>query len=481
MSNSFYWHDYETFGIDPRSDRPAQFAGIRTDEEFNVISDPLVIYCQPADDMLPSPEACMVTGITPQLARDKGVPEAEFFKLINQEFSLPGTCVLGYNNLRFDDEVTRFGFFRNFIDPYAREWQGGNSRWDIIDMVRVTYALRPEGIEWPLNEEGVPSFRLEELTRVNGITHEAAHDALSDVYATIAMARLIRERQPRLYDYLYQHRNKQWVLEQLDVRAKTPLLHTSSRYPSRIGCTTMVVPVARDPGNPNAIWVYDLRQDPEPFMGLDARTLADRIFTSHTELDAQNLERLPVKAVHANRCPVLAPVKTLDDAARERLQLDETQCLKHLEILRSWEELETLLPEALQFSEWPEPFDPEQSLYSGPFFSNADRQIMQRVLISRPEELAQQHFVFEDRRLPEMLFRYRARNYPDTLTRDEKADWNEYREYRLTSDEGGANITLPAYFEKINQLRDEYADDPDRLDVLRSLEEYGNTMKQGFS
>jgi exodeoxyribonuclease-1 len=243
----------------------------------------------------------------------------------------------------------------------------------------------------------------------------------------------------------------------------------------------MVVPVARDPGNPNAIWVYDLRQDPEPFMGLDARTLADRIFTSHTELDAQNLERLPVKAVHANRCPVLAPVKTLDDAARERLQLDETQCLKHLEILRSWEELETLLPEALQFSEWPEPFDPEQSLYSGPFFSNADRQIMQRVLISRPEELGQQHFVFEDRRLPEMLFRYRARNYPDTLTRDEKADWNEYREYRLTSDEGGANITLPAYFEKINQLRDEYADDPDRLDVLRSLEEYGNTMKQGFS
>jgi exodeoxyribonuclease-1 len=481
MTKSFYWHDYETFGIDPRSDRPAQFAGIRTDEDFNIIGDPLVIYCKPADDMVPSPEACLVTGITPQLARERGLPEAEFFKLINQEFSAPSTCVVGYNNLRFDDEVTRFGFFRNFIDPYAREWQGGNSRWDIIDMVRMTYALRPEGIEWPMKEEGVPSFRLEELTQANGITHEAAHDALSDVYATIAMARLIREKQPRLYDYLYQHRSKKWVLEQLDIKARHPLLHTSSRYPSRIGCTTMVVPVARDPKNPNAIWVYDLRQDPEEFMALDEMALAERIFTSYSDLEEKNLQRFPVKAIHANRCPAIAPVKTMDDSAAERLQLDQAQCLRHLEQLKSWHELESLLPKAINQNEWPEPFDPEQTLYSGAFFNHDDKQTIERVSQSTPNELAKEHFVFDDRRLPELLFRYRARNWPETLSQSEKEEWEAYRTHRLTNEDGGSSLTLAQFDERVAELRQMYADDESKLRILDQLDAYKNLLEAGLN
>jgi len=476
MTKSFYWHDYETFGIDPRSDRPSQFAGVRTDEDFNIIGDPLVIYCQPADDMLPSPEACMVTGITPQLASAEGVPEAEFFKLINQEFSFPGTCVLGYNSLRFDDEVTRFGFFRNFIDPYAREWQSGNSRWDIIDMVRMAYALRPEGINWPYREEGVASFRLEELTKANGIAHESAHDALSDVHATIAMARLIREKQPRLYDYLYQHRSKKWVLEQLDIRAKKPLLHTSSRYPSRIGCTTMVVPVARDPKNPNAIWVYDLRQDPDEFMSLDEAALAERIFTSYSELEEKKLQRFPVKAIHANRCPVIAPVKTMNESAAERIQLDQAQCLRHLEKLQTWSELEGLLPRALAQNIWPEPFDPEQTLYSGEFFNNNDKQAIERVAHSTPNELAKEHFVFEDRRLPELLFRYRARNWPETLTASEKEEWEAFRVDRLSNAESGGSITLSEFDQRIDTLRTEYLKEPAKIQILDDLVEYRRNL-----
>jgi len=105
--NSFYWHDYETFGVDPQRDRAVQFAGIRTDFDFNIIGEPLVIYCKPADDTLPQPEACCVTGITPQLAAEKGKPEAEFIALIHEQMAQADTCTLGYNNLRFDDEVTR--------------------------------------------------------------------------------------------------------------------------------------------------------------------------------------------------------------------------------------------------------------------------------------------------------------------------------------------------------------------------------------
>ena len=181
------WHDYETWGVSPKFDKPSQFAGIRTDLDLNIIGEPEMFYCQPPQDYLPQPEACLVTGITPQKALREGLTEAEFAERIHSLFSQPNTCVAGYNSIRFDDEVTRYLLYRNFYDPYAREWQNGNSRWDIIDMIRACYALRPEGIEWPTVErdgQQVVSFRLELLTKANGIEHEAAHDAMSDVYAT---------------------------------------------------------------------------------------------------------------------------------------------------------------------------------------------------------------------------------------------------------------------------------------------------------
>ncbi|MGH8474260.1 MAG: exonuclease domain-containing protein, partial [Methylococcales bacterium] len=127
---TLYWHDYETFGTDPAWDRPAQFAGLRTGEDLEIIAEPLVLYCKPADDMLPNPEACLITGITPQLASRKGLPEADFIAAIHEQLAQPATCGAGYNSLRFDDEVTRNCLYRNFYDPYAREWQHGNSRWD---------------------------------------------------------------------------------------------------------------------------------------------------------------------------------------------------------------------------------------------------------------------------------------------------------------------------------------------------------------
>lgn len=149
MTTSFYWHDYETWGTDPRRDRAVQFAGLRTDLDFNPIGRPLMVYAKPADDMLPQPGACLVTGITPQHARKEGVCEADFFRAVHDELSRPGTCALGYNSIRFDDEFTRYGLYRNFYDPYAREWQNGNSRWDIIDTVRLMRALRRKGSTGP--------------------------------------------------------------------------------------------------------------------------------------------------------------------------------------------------------------------------------------------------------------------------------------------------------------------------------------------
>ena len=158
-AETFFWHDYETFGTDPKRDRPVQFAGVRTDAELNIIEEPVMLYCAPSDDIVPNPEACLITGITPQHALEEGVCEAQFIRRIHDELSRPGTCGVGYNSIRFDDEVTRYTLYSNFYDPYAREWQNGCSRWDIMDMLRLTRALRPDGIVWPTYEDGSPGLK----------------------------------------------------------------------------------------------------------------------------------------------------------------------------------------------------------------------------------------------------------------------------------------------------------------------------------
>lgn len=434
--NTFLWHDYETFGADPRRDRPCQFAAIRTDSDFNEIGEPQMFYCQPADDYLPHPQALLVTGITPQEAYRQGLPEAEFAQRIQAAMTQPNTCVLGYNSLRFDDEVSRQLFYRNFYDPYAREWQNGNSRWDLIDLVRAVYALRPEGINWPMKEEGVPSFRLEDLTAANGIQHgEAAHDALADVRATIALARLLREKQPRLFDHLFQLRTKQQVSPLLQLEQPKPLLHISSRYPASRGCAAIVLPLAPHPTNPNGVIVYDLSVNPEPLAALSAEDIQQRVFTRAEELANQGLERLPLKVIHINRCPVLLPAKAMEPHLAERLGLDLQQNAAHWQQLAAMqgvnEKLQQVfqpLPSAAAASQ-----DPDLMLYSGAFFSRQDKAAFEQIRAAHPEELGELELAFADPRVEEMLFRYRARNWPETLTSSERERWDEFRWQKMNS------------------------------------------------
>ena len=336
--DTFYWHDYETFGTDASRDRPVQFAGVRTDRELNVIGDPLVLFCKPARDVLPHPEACLVTGITPQQALAEGVPEYEFIRQIHDELSRPGTCGVGYNSIRFDDEFTRYTLYRNFYDAYAREWKNGNSRWDIIDTVRLTHALRPDGIEWPQGEDGQTSFRLELLTAANGIGHEAAHEALSDVEATIALARLIRDRQPRLFAYALALRSKQAVLEQLDMRAMQPVLHVSGMFGASRHNIALIAPVAAHPTNKNEIICCDLAVDPAPLAELDAGRLGELLFSPAAELP-DGVERPGIKTIHINRSPVLVTPKLLDPQAAERLAIDVPRCRAHRQQLQAVQDL----------------------------------------------------------------------------------------------------------------------------------------------
>lgn len=457
---SFLWHDYETFGVDPRRDRPVQFAAIRTDAELNEIGEPVEVFCRPADDFLPHPQACLITGITPQKALRKGLPEAEFADRIVTEMSQPGTCSVGYNSLRFDDEVSRHLFYRNLIDPYAREWQNGNSRWDLIDVVRAFHALRPEGIEWPRREDGSVSFRLEELTRANDIAHEGAHDAVADVRATIELARLLKRANAGLFNYLLARRGKRQVAELLDVAGQTPVLHISRRYPASRGCAALVMPLAKHPTNPNGVIVVDLAVDPEPLLTLSAEQIRQRVFVSNDDL-AEGESRIPLKVIHINKCPVVMPVAFLKDVEGEhagdygqivaRLSLDLEAGRRHWKALRTHPEVAARVVEVFSEPHPEPPQDPDLMLYSGGFFSSSDRAQMERVRASDPWDLVGATFSFQDPRLEEMLFRYRARSYPETLESEEKNRWEAWRWERLR-DARVAGFTLSDFGREIERL-----------------------------
>jgi exodeoxyribonuclease-1 len=476
---TFFWHDYETFGVVPRRDRPAQFAGLRTDVDLNEIGEPVTLYCQPTSDTLPDPESCLLTGITPQVCLARGVPEHAFAAAIEAELAKPGTVGVGYNSIRFDDEVTRFLFWRNLIDPYAREWQNQCGRWDLLDVVRCAYALRPDGISWPRHDDGRPSFKLEHLTAANGIAHEAAHDALSDVRATVALARLIKDRQPKLWDFCLRLRRKDAVIEEMAnaQKAGQPFLHVSGMYPPDRGCIAVVWPLAPHPTNKNEVIVWDLAEDPGVLQALNAETIRQRMF-SRTDALPEGVTRLPIKTIHLNKSPVvIGNLKTLSPEMAARWGIDIAQARKHADVAAQ----QTALLAGL----WPEVFerpasegrpDVDEDLYGG-FVGNDDRRMLQRLRGLPPPTLAEQRPAFADGRLSELLFRYRARNFPDTLTDAEQQQWHEHRASRLHDGVGGG-LTLAAFFERIDQFGESMPDPDDERaqSILGDLVDYATEI-----
>ena len=463
---SIFWYDYETTGITPRCDRPLQVAGIRTDFELNEIDAPLNLYCQPSDDILPHPAACAITGITPSRLAEQGLSEADFMTRVHAQLAAPGTCGAGYNTLRFDDEMTRYSLYRNFFDPYAREWQGGNSRWDLIDVVRAAYALRPDGIVWP-QEEGRVTLKLERLTAANGLDHGQAHEALSDVRATIALARLIRDRQPKLYDWLFKLRSKQKVMDQ--IRLLQPMVHISGRFSADRSYVGVVLPLAWHPRNRNALIVCDLHLDPEGLLADDVETLRQRLYSSRADLPEGTLP-VPLKLIHINRCPVVAPLSVLRAEDQQRLQLDMALYQARALRLSDAQELWRDKVQAIYAQEDFTPSDdPEQQLYDG-FIGDRDRRLCEQVRAADPQQLAQEQWPFDDERLPELLFRYRARNFPETLSEQEQERWKLFCQQRLSDARWGAPNTVQAFDEACEQWSQNATGGT--LEVLQEWREY---------
>lgn len=475
-TETFLWHDYETFGANPRRDRPCQFAALRTDTDLQPVDEPVVIYCQPASDVLPDPEACLITGITPQHALEHGEPEYAFARRIQELMSRPGTCSVGYNNFRFDDEVTRFLFWRNFIEPYGREYANGNSRFDLIDVLRMTRALRPEGIEWPNRDDGSPGFRLEDLAAANGMATDRAHDALADVENTLGMARLVRTHQPKLWNWALSLRARHTV-EAL-VHRRDILLHASSRFPAAEYCMAPVLPLFQHPQIKSQWLVWNLRENPAEFSAMDPELLSDLYWTPARDLP-EDLKRLPVKWIRTNRCPMLSPIGVLDAAARERTGIDPARADRYAEALVGDEDLLAELQQVFSQPHEAAEADAEQALYAG-FVSRADRALADRVPNLAPDQVAEwinrEREPFGDDRLNTLLLLFAGRHAPDTLDPEHRRAWDDWRRRRLYDDPDLASLRFDEYQQKIALLLEQK---PERGDLLKALLGWPETLGIG--
>jgi exodeoxyribonuclease-1 len=473
MSQTLYWYDLETSGTAPRWDRIVQFGGFRTDMDLNPIGDEYCTYVQLPDDVLPNPQATLVTGITPDLTRREGIGEFEVLDRIRTLFSEPQTCVAGFNSLRFDDEFIRYGFYRMLMDPYAREWQNENSRWDIIDLVRATGALRRDGIVWPTNEEGLPTYRLEDMTHANGLDHGHAHDALSDVRATVAVARMIKTAQPRLYDYYFNHRRKKSIRKLLEPYGARLCLHVSGMYPRERFCSAPVMSLCRHPTNSNSIIVADLSQDVESLIQWSDDEIREKLFSPGVG------DRPPLKEIRINRCPFVAGLEVMDEENWSRVGFKQRDVEKRSRRLKKpgiAQKIMRVYSGRAQLGS----SDPDAALYDA-FLQDADRSRCESFLT----ELRAGNWSvpdFDDKRLHVLAGRLKSRSYEEWQSPEEAGDWHEFVRTKLNAPEGEW-LTISAYTEAVEKARTEALESPGSgraLELLDALAEHGRMLSERY-
>ncbi len=433
---TFFFYDLETSGFSPQNDRIMQFAGQRTDENLNRIGEPVNILVRLNDDVLPSPSALMVTKISPQKTVEEGYTEAEFSKMLVEEYFTPDTVIVGYNNVRFDDVHIQHLLWRNFYPPYDWQWKDGRSRWDLLDVVRMIRALRPEGINWPfiINEETGEKFaanKLELLTKENGILHENAHDAMSDVDGLIDVARLLKEKQPQIFDYLFKIRSKNEVQKLVNLENPKPFVYTSGRFKVEFEKTTVAFPIA--PAKNQNVIVWDLRFSPEKFIDWSEDQILENITADFETRSSDDFEPIAAKILQYNKCPAVAPMGVLTEENQQRLKIDLAEIQKNLDILRKnphfAENLRSAFErrsEVFQDKSSAEKPAPEARLFEG-FVSRSDDIKIEAVRNSTDRELADFHPDFADERLTGLLLHYKARSFPKSLSSQEKELWEEYR------------------------------------------------------
>lgn len=420
--SSFIIYDYETFGINTALDRPAQFACIHTDENFIQISEPKIYYCKFSNDYIPKIESVIINGITPQKVLYSGLIESEFSIKIYKLFNISNTCIIGFNNINFDDEFTRNLFYRNFYNSYYWNCSNGNARLDVINIVYACYILRPNGINWPINNRGVTSFKLKDLSIFNDIKHNNAHDALSDVYATLSLIKFIRNIKPNLFNYFYNYRFK-YKLKSL-INFNKPLIYISSVFGIKNNNIGIILPIIWHPYNKNILIVCNLIDKVEILKHLDINILKKKFYNNNCLLNNKIIN--PLYFLHINKFPIITPLKFLRNKDILRLNIDINLCFKNLNWLMNYKNLKNKILNI--FSKkflFKYGNNVDSQLYKN-FFNKNDNFFIKKISKLSPKKLILSNFNFKDSRLKFLFFRYYSRNFPFILNNYQQLFWLKY-------------------------------------------------------
>jgi exodeoxyribonuclease-1 len=298
---------------------------------------------------------------------------------------------------------------------------------------------------------------------------------LSDVHATIAVARLIKTTQPKLFDFCFGLHKKDRVMTELGlpttlINAK-PFLHISGMFAPERGCLALMWPLAMHPGNKNELLAWDLAHDPSELAGLNAAQIRLRLFSKTADLPT-GMSRLPVKSIHLNKSPmVMRNINVLSDAMAQRWGVDKAAQSRHAEIARDLPDMSAIWADVFK-REAAAPVDVDEDLYGG-FVGNADRRRLNDLRQRNAQELASARPNFDDARLGELLWRYRARNFPQSLTAEELQRWDAHRAARLFDGHEGA-LTIDQLFEELDTLA-ETADERGEA-ILGALYDYAEAI-----
>lgn len=472
------WYDYETWGANPARDGIAQFAAVRTDLDLNPIGEPINLLCKPNCDTVVDVDAVLITGLSPLTLAATGMSEWAFAHAIHQHMSVPGTCTAGYNTIRFDDECTRYLFYRNLIDPYTREWQNGNSRWDLLDVIRMMSALRPEGLQWPMHDTGVPSFKLEHLTAANGLNHAQAHDAVSDVLATIALAKSVKQLHPKLFDYAFKLRSKHEVLRKMDVSGHSPHLHFTGKIAASEHCLGIEIPLFQMKNRSNEVVVLDIRQDPTWLLEHTPEQLQQWLYQKTADLP-EGIQRPPFRTVHINKSPMIAPMSLLDDEVASRLNMNKARLTANLTLAQQNINAFITMAEAMFTTSPFEPpidLDPEHALYQG-FIGKHDRQLLDQLTAnsSFPTDWLTTAESVIDSRLPELIENVVGRHFNDAFNDKQRRQWQAGVRKKLLSSTLGSALTLEQALAKIDALPESEQNKTSVIDTKTYLKQLSDT------
>jgi exodeoxyribonuclease-1 len=463
MQQTYLFYDLETTGRSKCFDQILQFAAIRTDLNLNELERHQIqvkLNC----DVIPDPEAILIHHI-PVTDMLQGVAEIEAMTQIHALLNTPGTLSGGYNTLKFDDEFLRFSFHRNLLPPYTHQWANQCGRFDLYPLAQLYYLYHHECLNWPTTAEGKITLKLERLSQANQLATGAAHQAITDVEATVALARIFFKNK-EMWRYVMDFFDKAAELKR---RAKIPdFLETAQeKYPIALlvgaaGSSDFFQYPALSLGQHlhyknQTLW---LRLDKKELATSTLDTFTQTTWVSHQKPGETFL--LPFTGRFKKH---LSPERTLITEQNLQWLSDNAPLLSEIQMhYRDY-----------KYPEIPN-LDVQADLYTAGFLSREEERLCAQFHVVPPEKKALIAEQFPTARLQEITTRILGRHYPQHLSPTLREKWQGYLSQLPTNPStdwrGEQRLTKNMAQQKMVELKKANTENALNLQLLTALEQY---------